>query len=244
MINCIAIDDEPLALDLIESFIKKVPFLNLLKKCRSAFEAIDLIQKNEVHLLFLDIQMPDITGIQFMKTLKNKPMVIFTTAYEQYALEGYELDVIDYLLKPIPFERFLKAANKAYEYHLLRSKPAEQPKTVTHQQDNSNDYLFVRADYQTIKINFADIRFIEGLKDYIKIFLTTRDKPILTLLSLKAIEEKLPSNEFMRVHRSFIVAINRINSIRKNKIFINDKEIPIGDLYQENINKIIKEKNV
>jgi len=240
MINCLAIDDEPLALDIIEEFVKKIPFLNLMSKCRSAFAAMEQMQKNEIHLLYLDINMPDITGIQFLGSLQNKPMVIFTTAYEKYAIEGYELDVVDYLLKPIPFDRFLKASNKAYELYNLRNRIVS-PIVNTSTPESVNDFLFVRSDYQTIKINFAEIRFIEGLKDYIKIYLDKREKPILTLLSLKAIEEKLPSSDFIRVHRSFIVAISNIQSIRKNKIFIADKEIPIGDIYQENVNKIIKD---
>jgi two-component system, LytTR family, response regulator len=249
MIKCIIIDDEPLALDLLEDFIKKVPFLNLIKKFRSAFDAIDLIQKNEVDLMFLDIQMPDITGIQFMKSIKNKPMVIFTTAYEKYALEGYDLDVVDYLLKPIPFDRFLKAVNKAYEYFNLRKVQEQTPNTETLPSQNEKagstpDFIFVRADYQTVKISFNDIKYIEGLKDYIKIYLFSKDKPILTLLSLKAIEEKLPSSEFIRVHRSYIVAVNKIDSIRKNRLWISNKEIPIGDIYQDNLDKFVKDRNV
>jgi two-component system, LytTR family, response regulator len=240
MLNCIAIDDEPLALDLIEEFINKVTFLNLIHKCNRAVEAIEIIQKNKVDLIFLDIQMPDINGIQLLKSIKDKPMVIFTTAFEQYAIESYELDVIDYLLKPIPFDRFLKAANRALEYYNLRNK------LQTHNSNSlyyemTHDFFFVKSEYQNIKINFSDILYIEGLKDYIKIFLSSKEKPVLTLMSLKSIEEKLPQSNFVRVHRSYIISINKIDALTKSIIHIGDKEIPVGELYMDNVLKILKD---
>jgi DNA-binding LytR/AlgR family response regulator len=235
MIRCIAIDDETLALDLIEDNIRKVPFLELVKKCKSAFEALEPLQNEKIDILFLDIQMPDITGIQFLKSLKNKPLVIFTTAYEKYALEGFDLDVIDYLLKPFSFDRFLKAVNKAKDYLRLNEK------TTLH--ENGTDtrstagYIFVKADYKLVKIDFNDILYIEGLKDYIKIY--SGEKPVLTLLSMKSLEEKLPVSDFVRVHRSYIVAVKKIQFIQRNFIHIGNKEIPISDNYKEQLFNII-----
>jgi two-component system, LytTR family, response regulator len=240
MLNCIAIDDEPLALDLMEEFISKVTFLNLINKCNRAVEAIEIIQKNKVDLIFLDIQMPDINGIQLLKSIKDKPMVIFTTAFEQYAIESYELDVIDYLLKPIPFDRFIKAANKALEYNNLRNKlQTHNSNSLYHEM--THDFFFVKSEYQNIKINFADILYIEGLKDYIKIFLSSKEKPVLTLMSLKSIEEKLPQSNFVRVHRSYIISINKIDALTKSIIHVGDKEIPVGELYIDNVLKILKD---
>jgi two-component system LytT family response regulator len=239
MIRCIAVDDEPLALDIIEEYISRVPFLTLTGKCSNGFQAMELLQKEPADLIFLDIHMPDISGIQFLKGLQYRPPVIFTTAHENYAMQGFDLDAVDYLLKPIPYERFLKAVNKAQEYFNYRNKPAAGPATGASTLEY--DYLFVRADYKILKINFRDIRYIEGLKDYIKIF--AGDRPILTLQSLKSIEEKLPSRDFMRVHRSFIVSLPKIDSIQKNRIMIGNSEIPIGDLYREQFFERINEKH-
>jgi two-component system LytT family response regulator len=224
MLKCLAIDDEPLALDLIASFIEKTPFLELVGRCENALEGIELLNDQQVDLIFLDIEMPDINGIQFLNSLQQKPMVIFTTAYEQYALEGFDLDVVDYLLKPIPFDRFVKASNKAKELHELRNKPAVS--------ESQKEFLFVKADYQITKITIADIVYIEGLKDYIKIVLPD-NKKILTLQSLKAIEEELKGLNFMRIHRSFIVPLHKIDSIRKNSIKIGEDALPIGEKYKE-----------
>jgi len=235
MINCIALDDEPLALDLLEDNINKVPFLNLIKKCNNTIEALDLLNTEKIDLIFLDIEMPNISGINFLKSLKNKPMVIFITAYEKYALEGFELDVLDYLLKPVSFERFHKAASKALEYYnYLNSNEISR--------NTTNRYIFVKADYKIIKINIDDILYIEGLKDYIKIY--AGSKPILTLSSLKSIENKLPHKDFVRVHKSFIISIQRIESISKSRIKIIDKEIPISENYRDNFFKIIENNNL
>jgi len=236
MINCLAIDDEPLALDLVEDNIRKVPFLNLVKRCKNAMEAIEIIQKEKIDLIFLDIEMPGITGINFLKTFNNRPMVIFITAYEKYALESFELDVLDYLLKPVSFERFLKAVNKAHEYYTFNNKISNTKPTT------ENRCIFVKADYKIIKINIDDILYIEGLKDYIKIY--TGPKPILTLSSLKAIEEKLPSEEFIRVHKSFIISVNKIDSVNKSRVVIGSKEIPISDFYRDEIFKFIQKNNL
>ncbi|MDP4225805.1 MAG: LytTR family DNA-binding domain-containing protein [Bacteroidota bacterium] len=249
MIRCIIVDDEPLALDLMEDFIHKVPFLELVCRCESAVDALEILQNQKIDLIFLDIQMHDITGIQLLKSLKNSPMVILTTAYQQYAIEGYDLNVMDYLLKPIPFDRFFKAATKAYQYFNLcnRVKTEEQPQIAppanTNNEEN-DDFLFVKSDYKTVKINLKDISYIEGLKDYVKIYTTLKPIPILSLLTLKSLEEKLPAKDFIRVHRSFIVSLNKIESIQKSRIKIGDKLIPISDYYKDNFSKLIKGKNI
>jgi DNA-binding LytR/AlgR family response regulator len=237
MIRCLAIDDESLALDLIEDNIRKVPFLELVKGCKSAFEAMEILQNEKIDILFLDIQMPDITGIQFLKSLQTRPLVIFTTAYEKYALEGFELDVIDYLLKPFSFDRFLKAINKAQDYLHLKGSNASY-ETANEIQATSG-YIFVKADYKLVKINFNEILYIEGLKDYVKIY--TEEKPVLTLMSLKSLEEKLPPADFVRVHRSFIVSIKKIRFIQRNFIHIGNKEIPISENHKEHFFTIINQ---
>lgn len=235
MIRCIAIDDEMPALDLLEDNILKVPFLELVGRCKSAIEAIEMLRQNQIDLLFLDIQMPDITGIQLLKSLRQRPLVIFTTAYTTYAKEGFDLDVIDYLMKPYSFERFLKAVNKVREYMELRSYATAQPNS--RMADNTQEFLFVKADYKLVKINFSDIQYIEGLKDYIKIYVT--DRPVITQMSMKAIEEKLPPNQFIRVHRSYIVSFPKIDYIQKQMLTIGRKEIPVSENYRDNLFRII-----
>lgn len=234
-IRCLAIDDEMLALDLIEDNIKKVPFLELVQKCRSALEAMEVMRNQQIDLLFLDIQMPDISGIQLLKSLHHKPMVIFTTAFSKYATEGYDLDVVDYLLKPYSFERFLKAVHKVQEYLDLRDRAAGQPNA--REMVGSDGFLFVKADYKLYKINLKDILYVEGLKDYVKIYIS--EKPIITQMSMKTLEEKLPSRDFIRVHRSFIVAFNKIDFIQKQMLTIGNKEIPISEHYRDQLFKII-----
>lgn len=219
-LKCLAIDDEPFALKLISEDIGKIPFLQLLRACNSAQEASSFLDSNPVDLIFLDIQMPGINGIQFLKSLSKPPMAIFTTAYDHYAIEGFELEVIDYLMKPIPFERFLKAANRAKEHFILRNRPNEEKK-----------FLFVHSEYRELKIDTADIEYIEGLKDYIKIFLSSQQHPILTRMNLKAAELRLPTETFCRVHNSFIVPLSKITSFQKSQLFIGKKVIPIGDKF-------------
>lgn len=234
MIRCLAVDDESLALDLLEDNIRKVPFLELAGKCKSASEAIEILRNEKIDLLFLDIRMPDISGIQLLKSLSQKPLVIFTTAYEKYALQGYELDVLDYLLKPFPFERFLKAVNKARDYLSYREKE-NQPGEPTAE----TGFLFVRADYKLVRIGLREISYIEGLKDYIKIY--SGDRPVITQMGMNEIMGKLPSGTFIRVHRSFIVNLMKIEYIQRNLIIIGKKEIPVSDHYKENFYKIIKQ---
>jgi len=235
MINCIIVDDEPLALDLLEDNIKKIPFLKLIKKCKNVTEALKIYNAEKIDLIFLDIEMPDISGIQFLKSLKNKPMVIFITAYEKYALEGFELDVLDYLLKPVSFDRFLRAVNKAYEYFGFintKSQPQEN-------QGIYHEYIFVKSDHKIIKINTDDILYIEGLKDYVKIF--SGGRPVFTLLSLKFLEEKLHPAKFIRVHRSYIISVSKIEYIGKSKVNIGGTSIPISNFYRDRLFNIINE---
>jgi len=234
MINCIIVDDEPLALDFMEDNIKKVPFLKLIKKCNSVTEALKVYNNEKIDLIFLDIEMPDISGIQFLKSLKTKPMVILITAYEKYAMEGFELDVLDYLLKPVSFDRFLKAVYKAYEYFgFINAKVQSHENTGTY-----CDYLFVKSEHKLIKINTNDILYIEGLKDYVKIF--AGGKTIFTLLSLKYLEEILSPKIFIRVHRSYIISIPKIEFIGKSKINIAGISIPISNQYRDRLFNIIK----
>jgi DNA-binding LytR/AlgR family response regulator len=227
MLKCLAIDDEPLALELLEDNISQVPFIKLVASCSNPVEAMKFMQHESIDLIFLDIQMPGLTGLQFIKTVTTKPMFILITAYEKYALEGYELDVVDYLVKPVSLERFIKACNKAWELHQLKKKKetdAEAP-----------SYFFINADYSMVKVVFADIMWIEGLKDYLKIHLKSSSKPLVARITMKSIEEQLPASKFIRVQKSFIVSKDYITSIRKNSIFINDVEIPVGDNYKESI---------
>lgn len=233
--NCIAVDDEPLALELLEDFIKKIPFLNLVKLCKNAIEANEVLQVENIDLVFIDINMPEITGVDFIKNLDNKPYVIFTTAYSEYAVQGFELNAVDYLVKPFLFDRFIKAVNKANELYKLNNKTSSQ------NQNNVDNFIFVKADYSTVKIYLKEILFIEGLKDYVKIY--TTEKKILTLITMKKIEDRLSSN-FIRVHRSYIVAIDKIDSIQRNRIIINEKWIPIGNSYKDNFYKRIEDINI
>ncbi|MEO5978946.1 MAG: LytTR family DNA-binding domain-containing protein [Chryseolinea sp.] len=237
MMRCIAVDDESLALDLLEDNIRKVPFLTLVRRCKNAFEAHESVMKESIDLIFLDIQMPGISGVQFLQSIVTPPLAIFITAYEQFALEGFNLDVVDYLLKPVSFDRFLKAVNKAHELYNFKNNPANSGPQAT-------EYLFVNAEYNLIKINVRDIVYIEGLKDYIKIFIANTTRPVITRMSLKSIEEKLPSDKFVRVHKSFIVSLEKIVSIRKGKISINNVQVPISEHYKENLYRFIEPKNL
>lgn len=227
--RCVAIDDEELALELLEDNISKVPYLRLIGSFNNPLEAISTIQEQKIELVFLDIQMPGLTGLQFIKSISPKPMFILITAYEKYALDGFDLDVVDYLLKPVSLERFIKACNKAWELHQLKNKPSETSKEA------EAAYFFINADYSHIKVDFTDIIWIEGLKDYIKIHLKDNAKPIVARLSMKSIEEQLPSSMFIRIQKSYIVSKQHITSIRKNSVFVGSAELPIGDNYKETV---------
>lgn len=242
MIRCLAVDDEPLSLDLLEDNISKVPFLQLTGRCKNAFEALSFLQTHEVDLLFLDIQMPGISGIQLVNSLSAAPMVIFITAYENFALEGFNVNAIDYLMKPVPFERFLKAVNKANDFiqgHKTSPEPPSEPITA---QIPAPTYFFVSADYNLVRIALADILYIEGLKDYVKIHSRAFLRPVITRMSMKVMEEKLPADQFIRVHKSFIIALDKITSMRKNKIRIGEEEVPVSDFYKENLTRLTGEK--
>ncbi|WP_339663219.1 LytTR family DNA-binding domain-containing protein [uncultured Polaribacter sp.] len=234
--NCIIIDDEPLALELLEDFISKVPFLKLIASCSNAFEAANVLQEHKIDLIFTDIEMPDFSGIDFIKSLDTKPMFIFTTAYSHYAVEGFNLNAIDYLVKPIPFHRFLKAATRAQ--NLLKLKIEEEVIPVVNQ-ETAPQFIFVKSEYENLKINLDDIKYIESLKDYIKIH-THKEKPILTLSSLKSFEEKLGKLNFIRVHKSYIVSLKHIYSVQRNRIIIDDNWIPIGLNYRDDFIKKIE----
>jgi DNA-binding LytR/AlgR family response regulator len=227
--KCVIIDDEPLAVELLEDFVKKVDSLELISTFNNAIDAVSFINQNNVDLIFLDIQMPHFSGIDFLNTIEKKPLVIFTTAYSDYAVEGFNLGAVDYLVKPIPFHRFLKAVVRAQQV----LHPVATPTLV----ENSNtpeieqDFMFVRAEYENVKLNFADILFIEGLKDYVKIY-TTDNKFTLTLISLIKLENLLSSKGFARIHRSYIINIKHVKSIQKNKVLISDKRIPISESYK------------
>ena len=247
MIKCLVVDDEPLALHILEDYISKVPFLELVKSTTNPIEALTMVQEGNIDLVFLDVQMPELTGIQFLKIANGKTKVILTTAYPQYALEGYELDVVDYLLKPIAFDRFFKSAQKAQgiiQPHIKQPAPetGHQQVQPQQQQDFSTDFIFVKSEYKIQKVYLHQILFIEGLKDYISIFTTT--ERIITLQNMKKMEDTLPEKHFVRVHKSYIVALNKIDSIERSRIFIGDKIIPVGDTYRDNFFKLIEGKNV
>ncbi|PUZ30394.1 two component transcriptional regulator, LytTR family [Chitinophaga costaii] len=232
MIRCIAVDDEPLALEIIEDYAKKSSALQLVQKFTRAADALKFLQQEErVDLILLDIKMPDIDGIQLVKSLKNPPLIIFTSAYEQYALDGYNLDVIDYLLKPISFERFMKSVTKVQEYLSKEKQPAAADS------GKLNDYIFIKTEYKIIKINLEDILFIEALKDYTKIY--TQNQPVLTLRSLKSFETKLPQEKFIRVHRSYLVSLDKINSVERNTVMIANQPIPISEGYRDRFYELI-----
>lgn len=224
-LHCIAIDDEPFALEILADDIQKISFLKLAATFPSPIDALEWLKTEVVDLIFLDIQMPTLTGTQFLRNLPHPPMVIFTTAYEHYALEGFDLNVVDYLLKPVPFERFVRAVQKAHELFLLRHKEATVPTPP------ERGFFFVFSEYKEIKLFYDDILYVEGLKDYVKIFTRQYPKPVLTRLNLKSVESKLPPQEFCRVHNSFIVALDKITSFQKSKLQIDRQEIPVGNRY-------------
>lgn len=223
--NCIAVDDEPLALDVIENHLAQIPSFNLLKRCNSAIEANEFLNNNAVDVIFLDIQMPGINGIEFLKALNHKPKVIFTTAYPNYALDGYDLDIVDYLLKPISFDRFLQAINKVQRI-LKQNQSKANP-----EQEKSDNSIFVKADKKLIRIFLKDIYYLEGMKDYVKI--CTEKDVVAALMTMKHIDEVLPSDQFVRIHKSYIINLEKISSIVGNSVEIKKQLIPIGKSYKE-----------
>ncbi|WP_285056415.1 LytR/AlgR family response regulator transcription factor [Pedobacter ginsengisoli] len=241
-LNCIAVDDEPLALDQVSKFIEQTPFLNLAGKYSDAVQALKAIHTQKIDLIFLDIQMPDLNGIQLARVLEkgiDKPRIVFTTAYNQFALEGYKVDALDYLLKPFNYEEFLRAAQKALHYTELLRKPVTQSLVVNEIEHADDNYLFLKVEYQLVRIALDDILYIEGLKDYVKLQLKNTEKTILSLNSLKALEEKLPPKRFMRVHRSFIVSLDKITSMTKSSVHIGKTLITVGDQYRDAFSKFV-----
>ncbi|MBN2774937.1 MAG: response regulator transcription factor [Prolixibacteraceae bacterium] len=224
-ISCIAIDDEPLALKQISDYIGKLPFLELVAKFSNAVKALQFLDSNQVDLMFVDINMPDLNGLDFVKSLEQKPLLIFTTAYSEFAVEGFKVDAIDYLLKPFSFDEFSRAV----------SKVKKQVQLIQNQTEliNTNDqFLFIKSEYKLVRINFDEIRYIEGMKEYVRIHLTSQ-KPVMALLSLKSLEEKLPSGKFMRVHRSYIVNLEKISVVERFRIIYDDKTIiPVSENYK------------
>jgi two-component system, LytTR family, response regulator LytT len=232
-ISCIAIDDEPLAVKKISAYIQKTPFLELVAECRSAFEAMEIINNRNIQLLFIDINMSGLNGLEFVKSLTNKPYIVFTTAYSEYAVEGFQVDAADYLLKPVTYSSFLKAANKVKNLTDLNANSQKESIRTT------PSHLFVKSDYKLIRIELDDIRYIEGQHEYIKIHLIN-STPVVTQLSMKTIEEQLPSDRFMRVHRSFIVNLKRISVVERNRIVFDGKVyIPVSDQYKKKFQEYI-----
>ncbi len=234
MLPTIAIDDEPLALQLVAGYIEKTPGLDLVGKFDNPLDAFEFMASSPVDLIFLDIQMPDLTGIEFARAMTNGPKVIFTTAFEKYALEGFKLDVVDYLLKPFGYEDFFKSAQKALR--LIKLERGSEHQVLV---DTNADFLFLKSEYKIRRINFNNILYIEGLKDYVKVFTTSDPKPILSLISMKHLEEKLPSSRFMRVHRSFIVNLDKINTIERSRIIFGKVYIPVSDQYKDKFQEFL-----
>ena len=232
-IKCLVVDDEKLARELIAEYIQKVPDLELVESCPTAISAQSVLRKEAIDLLFLDIQMPDLTGIEFIESLKNPPAFIFTTAYRDYATEGFELDALDYLIKPISFQRFLKAANKARTHFELKNQMSQKTETA------EAGHFFIKSDGQYIKIQLDDVLYFESERDYIFIF--TKQKRYLTLLSLKQLEKELPPEKFIRVHRSFIVAVDQVEMMDGNQLKIRDRQIPVSRSMQEKVYKTLIE---
>jgi len=224
--RCLIVDDEPLAQLVMEEFACRVPFLEVVGKCNSATEAIEVLHNMPVDLIFLDVHMPRLSGLDFISSLFNPPQFILVTAYSEYALQGFNVNATDYLMKPVPFERFLKAVNKAYELHRLRNQSANS------QDQKVPQYILVKSGYQTVKIMLDSILYIEGLKDYVKIY-TEEKRPVLTLLTMKGLVETLPKDKFLRIHKSYIVSTDRITSMTRNQVLIGEKRIPVGENFRE-----------
>ena len=242
MINTIIVDDEPLALDVLETYVEKMPDLHLVKRCSNAFEANEALKEFDIDLMFLDIQMPQLTGIDFLKTLSDPPLVVFTTAYSNYAIEGFELNATDYLLKPISLERFIKAVNKAVEQIELRRKET----AVRFEANTPEDFTFVKADKKYVKVKFSEVLYIEGLKDYV--IIRTEKGRVITLQTMKSLEERLPQKMFKRIHRSYIVNIDQIEAILGNMVEVIEKgqakHLPIGKNYRDELLALVNDNKL
>lgn len=235
MIRTIAIDDEPLALQQLVTYISKVPFLELVAECQSAIDAQKVLEQEVIDVMFIDINMPDLNGLDFVRTLAAPPLVVFTTAYSEYALEGYKVNAVDYLLKPFGMDEFMRAANKVKQQYDL-THTAEVSRV------DDNDAIFLKTEHRIVRINVTNIRYIEGMSEYLKIYLK-EGKPLVVLLSMKKMEERLSSTNFMRIHRSYIINLNEIQEVNKNRVILDqDTYLPIGDLYRDQLNKYIESK--
>lgn len=235
MIRCLAIDDEPLALKQVVSYISKIPYLDLVGSCRSAAEAAAILDKESVDAMFVDINMPDRSGMDFVKSLTPAPMVVFTTAYSEYAVEGYKVDAVDYLLKPFSFEDFRRAAERVKANYEINAAAVSSPDA-----DNS---LFFKTDYKIVRVNIDKIVYVEGMSEYLKIFVEGETEPVVVLLSLKKLEDRLPADRFMRIHKSYILNLSKIREVSKGKVFVSpDVSIPIGDLYKDAFNSYLESK--
>ena len=236
MIRCIAVDDEPLALRQIETYISKVPYLDKVALCSSASEATKLLQNESVDLMFVDINMPDISGMDFVKSLDNPPMVIFTTAYSEYAVEGFKVDAVDYLLKPFGFEDFQKSAAKAKKFF-------DQQNAVSAIAAQADDALFFKTDYKVVRVPMDKILLVEGMSEYLKIHIDGEKEPVIVLLSMKKLQERLPSDKFMRIHKSYIIALSKIREVSKGRVIMTGGfTVPIGDMYKDEFNAYLDSK--
>ena len=236
MIKCIAIDDEPLALQQLVAYISKIPFLSIVGQCQSAIEAKQIMQSDVVDAIFCDINMPDLNGMDFVKSLASPPIIVFTTAYSEYAVEGYKVDAVDYLLKPFGLDEFQRAANKVKRvYEQINDNDSTSNQSVS--EDAST--LFLKTEHRIVKVDISDILYVEGMSEYMKIHLISQPKPLIVLLSMKKLEERLPSN-FMRIHRSYIINLDKIMEVNKNRVIMNeDVYLPIGDLYKDTFNNYL-----
>jgi len=232
-IKCAIVDDEPLAVELLASYVKKIPFLELVGKYSNATDALRGVTENKVDLLFLDIQMPELNGLELSRMLPETTRIVFTTAFNQYAVDGYRINALDYLLKPISYADFLEACNKALQWFTLLQQSNDE---------QTNKSIFVKSEYKLLQIDLDDIRYIEGLKDYVKIYTVQSQHPILSLMNMKAMEQMLPASRFIRVHRSFIVAKDKIREVERNRIVFGDVYIPIGDSYKQAFQDFINNK--
>jgi DNA-binding LytR/AlgR family response regulator len=250
MLRCIAVDDEQLSLDLLADNIKKVPFLQLEACCNNAYEALDALQQKQPDLVFLDIQMPGLSGLQLAEHIRGKSMVIFLTAYDGHALQGFNVNAVDYLLKPASYQRFFQACMKALELHTMRhpqngnAKDAESKAVRTDDDIINTKSLYVYVDYNLVKIDISDIRYIEGYKDYVKIQLMSTSRPVVTRMSMKLLEEKLLPFHFLRIHKSYIVAINKIDVVQKGLLSVGQTELPVGESYRDYLMEAIRRQNV
>lgn len=235
--NCLVLDDEKLALELLEDNVKKVPFLSLKASCRNPMEAIEVLKEQKIDLMFLDIKMPGVNGLEFIRTLAHPPLVILVTAFEHHALEAFSLNVVDYLVKPVSFSRFLTAANKAQDLFNLRQFSGHTNTPPQH------DHIFVNAGYSLVKVRLQDIAYIEGLRDYVRIHLVN-DNTVTTRISMRNLEDKLNQEHFMRVHKSFIIALDKIESVQKYRLIVQGREIPVGESYKQGLQNYITTRNI